>query len=253
VGSAQTVWLIRIFALDLSRSKQKKFAEMQNMPHVLQFPHGMAGKWAAHFGNTNPIVFEIGCGRGTYTVALAQRYPEKNFVGVDIKGSRMWHGAMQVQGMGLKNAAFLRTRVEQLGEFLAQSEASEFWITFPDPHPREGEARKRLTAPRFLNLYRSVGKVGAIVHLKTDNQMLHEFTMWVLQQNNVAPQLHTADLYAHPNLIEADLLDIQTQYESKFLGEGLPITYLRFALPNHDFLPLPKKVTPAEDRNEEEE
>jgi tRNA (guanine-N7-)-methyltransferase len=156
----------------MARRKLKHFAEMAALPNVLEYPENMPGKWAEHFGNNNPLVLELGCGTGAYTISLAERYPDKNFIGVDIKGARMWHGATAAHQDGKTNVAFLRIVIENIAEYFAPNEVSEIWITFPDPHPREGKARKRLCSPRFHEIYRKFIQPVGKLHLKTDNQEL---------------------------------------------------------------------------------
>lgn len=202
---------------------------MLTFPHVFQFPEGMQGTWNEKaFGNNNPIVLELACGKGEYTVALSKAFPEKNFIGVDIKGHRMWVGAKQALNEGRKNAAFLRTEIEKIDQYFAPGEVSEIWITFPDPHLREGHAKKRLTNPRFLNLYKNILKKGGFIHLKTDNTPLYEYTMEVINELGLKVIRHTADLYNAPFLDEH--LSIKTRYEGIFTEKGERIKYIQFIL-----------------------
>jgi tRNA (guanine-N7-)-methyltransferase len=188
------------------------------------------GKWAMqHFGNSNPVVLELACGRGEYTVALAKTYPDKNFIGVDVKGARMWEGATQAIKENIDNAAFLRTRIEQINLFIDTQEISEIWITFPDPFLRESKENKRLTSSRFLDLYKPILKPGAIIHLKTDDVTLYEFTLLTLME------YHTAEiLYQNNDIYATDLifpeLKHKTYYERSHLANGRTIKYLRFTI-----------------------
>jgi tRNA (guanine-N7-)-methyltransferase len=210
---------------------------MRDFPHVFE-PDGnaillsdyeMKGCWNQQvFRNDKPIVLELGCGRGEYTVELARRSPEFNFIGVDIKGARMWKGAGESLRLKLGNVAFLRCRIEFLYRMFAQNEVSEIWITFPDPQARK--PRKRLTSSRFINMYLDMLRPGGRIHLKTDSPILHEYTVSLLQWNGLAPDQCTADLYASGMADET--LSIRTHYESGFLQVGKPITYLSF-IPLH--------------------
>jgi len=191
--------------------------------------HPLKGKWQQDFfGNENPIVLELGCGRGEYTVELARKFPLLNFIGIDIKGARMWRGAKTATDQAIPNAAFLRTRIEFISSFFAPCEVSQVWITFPDPQLKRGRARKRLTSPDFLKNYAGFLADDAILHLKTDSLHLHEYTKALLATNNMNPIVSSADIYGDG--IVDELLAIKTTYEQRFLTEGLPITYLRWSL-----------------------
>jgi tRNA (guanine-N7-)-methyltransferase len=214
-------------------SKIKRFDEMRDFPHVFE-PDGndillsdfaMKGRWNEQFfRNDKPIILELGCGRGEYTVELAKRSPGFNFIGVDIKGARMWKGARESLLLKMDNVAFLRCRIEFLFRMFAQDEVSEIWITFPDPQARK--PRKRLTSSRFINMYMGMLTPGGRIHLKTDSQILHEYTLSLLKWNGLVPDRCTADLYATGQADE--VLSIRTHYESGFLQAGKPITYLSF-------------------------
>ena len=191
--------------------------------------YALKGKWHAEFfRNDRPIVLELGCGRGEYTVAQAQMFPEKNFIGIDIKGARMWRGAKTATEEGLANVGFLRTRIEFISSFFAPGEVSEIWITFPDPQLHKSRVKKRLTAPGFLAMYAGFLASGGSIHLKTDSQHLHEYTKAVIACNNLPLHESCADIYGTG--YASPLLSIKTAYEMRFLEEGLPITYLRFGL-----------------------
>lgn len=213
----------------MARRKLQHFAEMDEMRHVLQHPENMAGQWAHHFGNNHPIVLEVGCGTGRYTVGLAKMFPEQNFIGTDIKGARMWHGATQVRDEAISNAAFLRTRIEQIDTYFAPSEVQEIWITFPDPQPRESRERKRLPGTRFLNIYNKFLAPGGLLHLKTDNRVLFDYAVECWQAH---PQLEVEtvmhDLYNHGD--QGAATAIQTTYEERYRAQGIPINYMRARL-----------------------
>lgn len=185
----------------------------------------LKGNWNEKvFGNRHPIVLELGCGKGEYTVGLAQRYPGKNFVGVDIKGARMWRGAKTTVENKISNVAFLRIRIELIEKFFATNEISEIWLTFPDPQPRESKENRRLTSPHFLNKYNNMLLPGGLLHLKTDSEKLFDYTLKVLQKEKGKLLFSTDDLY-NTGISNIDL-KIQTTYEKKFLTEGKKICYL---------------------------
>lgn len=187
----------------MGKNKLKKFAEMETMSNVFQYPFArlkeesfpMKGCWASDFfHNNNPIVLELGCGKGEYAVGLAKRFPERNFIGIDIKGARMWTGARQAVDEQIGNVAFLRTSIELLDHFFAEGEVSEIWITFPDPQMQK--VNKRLTSVRFLSLYRHVLRDGGLVHLKTDSPFLYTYTHELVRLNHLAVDTDTDDLYS---------------------------------------------------------
>ncbi|MDP4210580.1 MAG: tRNA (guanosine(46)-N7)-methyltransferase TrmB [Bacteroidota bacterium] len=226
----------------MAKNKLKKFAEMATFENVVQ-PHldevlnkdyKLKGKWNSEFfKNDNPIVLELGCGKGEYSTGLAERYPDKNFLGVDIKGSRMWKGASHAINTGLKNVGFLRTRIEHIASFFAPGEISEIWITFPDPQEKRIRAKKRLTSSIFLASYKKFIKPSGIIHLKTDNTLLYNYTCALCSHNGLDVKFSTADLY-NSNLNEEVLLSIKTHYEALFTAKGMTIKYLRFTLDGHD-------------------
>lgn len=219
----------------MGKNKLKKFAEMEQLPNVFQYTFAtlnagdcpMKGRWNAdYFKNDNPIVLELGCGKGEYTVGLAKRVPGKNYIGIDIKGARMWTGAKQATVEGLANVAFLRTNIELVDRFFVPGEVSEIWITFPDPQMKK--VRKRLTGTRFLDLYRHILVPGGLVHLKTDSPFLYTYTDALVRENSLPVEVNTADLY-HSGLND-EILDIKTFYEQQWLERGLPIKYIKFHL-----------------------
>ncbi|PKP18255.1 MAG: tRNA (guanosine(46)-N7)-methyltransferase TrmB [Bacteroidetes bacterium HGW-Bacteroidetes-21] len=207
----------------------------------------LKGKWYTDvFKNDHPIVLELGCGKGEYTTGLAQTYPEKNFIGIDIKGARMWVGAGFADKLHLTNAVFLRTRIEFINSFFAENEVSEIWVTFPDPQPKKKRNRKRLTSSNFLNNYSRFLMPGGRIHLKTDSRFLHEYTREIVSLNQLPVHCSTRDLYGEKPTGTDDLLySIQTHYESLFRAQGVPITYLSFSLKPNVML-----IEPDDDQQE---
>lgn len=215
----------------MGRSKLQKFAAIAECDNVIQdgdeLYGNIAGKWRAlQFNNNNPIVMEVGCGRGEYTIGMARLHPEKNFIGTDIKGARIWKGSSVAIEEELNNVAFLRTYVERIEDQFAEHEIDEIWITFPDPRPKDRDIKKRLTSPGFLDRYTRILKPGGIVHLKTDNLGLYEYTLEVLQEKKVKDMFYTADLYNSD--LQEHTMGIYTTYEKRYLAEGVPIKYLQF-------------------------
>ena len=221
----------------MGKNKLKKFAEMETLDCVLQYPFArlqkesftMKGRWNEQFfHNDNPIVLELGCGKGEYAVGLARRFPDKNYIGIDCKGARMWTGAKEATAEGITNVAFLRTDIELINHFFAPGEVSEIWITFPDPQMKK--VRKRLTSTRFLALYRGLLADNGTVHLKTDSPFLYTYTDALVKANNFSTDINTSDLYGSG--IADDILEIKTYYERQWLSRGLTIKYIKFHLPN---------------------
>ena len=217
----------------MAKNKLQKFADMETYSHVFQYPFAvlkergfdMRGKWnEMFFHNDNPIVLELGCGKGEYAVGLARRYPNKNFIGVDIKGARMWSGASEAKAEGIENVAFLRTHIELIPHFFAPGEVSEIWITFPDPQMKK--TRKRLTSTRMLELYREILTENGIIHLKSDSPFLYTYTRAMVQENNFPILIDTDDLYNSG--IDDDILGIKTFYEQQWLERGKSIKYIKF-------------------------
>jgi tRNA (guanine-N7-)-methyltransferase len=193
--------------------------------------HPLKGKWnKVIFKNENPIILELGCGKGEYTVGLASRFPDNNYIGIDIKGARMWRGAKTAKEQKLSNVAFLRMRIEFINSFFSTDEIDEIWIIFPDPHPGGRNSNKRLTSPWFLNTYRLFLKNKGLVHLKTDNLELYNYTKTIVINNKLETTFATNDLYSEN--FSDDILSIRTHYEKIFLNEGLKINYLSFRLDN---------------------
>ena len=229
----------------MGHDKLRKFAENETFSCLLQpsaqelladgyfnlRDHAVKGHWAERFGNDRPIVLELGCGKGEYTVALAERDPERNYIGVDIQGARLWKGAKYATEHGLPNVAFLRTRVEFISAFFAPGEVSEVWLTFSDPQYRSENSR--LCSPLFLERYRNFLRPGGIVHLKTDSRFLHEYARAVCAANALQVLACTQDLYAAParaDGIQPVVREVKTFYENLFLQQGYPITYLSFVI-----------------------
>ena len=233
----------------MSKGKLAKFADMAGYPHVFEYSFEdvasglcpMCGRWGeGFFGNHHPITLELGCGRGEYTVGLARRFPERNFIGVDIKGARMWTGATESLREGLTNVAFLRTRIEVIDRLFAPGEVDELWLTFPDPQMKK--ATKRLTSTYFLERYRHILRDGGTIHLKTDSPFLFTYTRLMAETNGLPVAFATDDLHHTPCNDPTDdpLRAIRTYYEQQWIDRGKSIRYLRFALPQQGMLAEPE-------------
>lgn len=223
----------------MSKGKLAKFADMATYPHVFEYPFSvvedvpfeMRGHWNEQFfKNQNPIVLELGCGRGEYTVGLARRYPDRNFIGVDIKGARMWTGATESLHEGLTNVAFLRTNIEIIDRFFAEDEVQEIWLTFSDPQMKK--PTKRLTSTYFLQRYRHFLIDQGLIHLKTDSNFLFTYTRFMVEANQLPVVVCTENLYRDELSINTLDLSIRTYYEQQWLSRGLSIKYLCFRLPS---------------------
>ena len=188
----------------------------------------MPGRWKDFFKNENPITLELACGKGEYTVSLASLHPERNIIGVDLKGNRIYSGALECLQQNLSNAAFLRTQIDKIDTYFLPGEVSEIWITFPDPQPNKPKTKKRLTSPAFLERYQKIIKPKGLIHLKTDNAGLFEYTVEVLKERNHSVLFITRDL--HDSNITDDILSIRTYYENIYLKKEVPICYLNFTL-----------------------
>ena len=232
------------------KNKLRKFAEMQTFSNVLEptlsditnggdsgvfLDHEIKGKWKTDFfGDDKPIVLELGCGKGEYSVGMGRKFPHKNFLGVDIKGARIWRGAKTALEDKLNNIGFLRSRIEFILSFFAKDEVDEIWITFPDPQPGRNREKKRLTSPLFINRYKQFLKPGGIVHLKTDSALMYEYTLEQVKENGYQLELATDDLYG--DAIETfdqdtrDILNIKTHYEGIFSAKGFSIKYCKFKI-----------------------
>jgi tRNA (guanine-N7-)-methyltransferase len=211
----------------MAQKKLFRFAQIKTFPNVLEYPENAAGKWNAFFRNDNPIILELACGRGEYTIGLARLYPDKNFIGVDIKGNRMYIGARKAIEEKLTNAAFLRTQIEKLSEYFAGGEVEEIWITFPDPQLRTSKAKKRLTHPRFLRMYNKILTPGGRIHLKTDSPHLYAFTRKVIDMYGLT--LHSYHTNANLESTKPEL-GIRTHYESLDIANSKAIFYISFSL-----------------------
>ena len=216
----------------MAKNKLTKFAEMASYENVFHSPYeklreegfSLKGKWHTYFKNDNPIILELGCGKGEYTVGLARKFPSKNFIGIDIKGARMWSGATQARAEQLNNAGFLRSHIELIDNFFSENEVSEIWITFPDPQMKK--TNKRLTSTRFMQEYSRILKSEGVIHLKTDSNFLYSYTKEMIEANNLQVLFDTEDLYnSNP---EDKILTIQTFYEQQWLERGLNIKYIKF-------------------------
>lgn len=213
----------------MAQKKLLRFAQIKTFANVLEYPQGMQSKWNEFFKNTNPIILELACGRGEYTVGLAALFPQQNFIGVDIKGNRMYIGAKKALDNNLTNAAFLRTQVEKITDYFETGEVAEIWITFPDPQLRTSKAKKRLTHPRFLRLYKEILKPGGPVHLKTDSPQLYTFTKKVIELYQLNIVEDSDNVYAKTDVSNA--LNIKTHYENLDIAQSKKIHYLKFTLP----------------------
>ncbi len=221
----------------MGKDKFKRFQENLTFTNLIQpefddifrKDHELKGEWGAKFfKNNNPIVLELGCGRGEYTVNLAEKFPDKNFIGIDIKGARMWRGAKTATENSMFNVGFLRTRIEFISSFFAKDEVSEIWITFPDPQLKKDRVKKRLTSPEFLSLYSGFLEPNGYINLKTDSQHLHEYTKANIELNKLPLAESCNDIYGTG--YADDVLSIRTRYEGLFLADGFTITYLKFHL-----------------------
>lgn len=220
----------------MGKNKLARFEENLTFPNLFQVSYEdlknnqfeLKGRWHEQFfGNENTIVLELGCGKGEYTVALARKYPEKNFIGIDIKGARLWRGCKTSNEEGMKNVAFIRTRIQLIEQFFATGEVSEIWVTFPDPQPKK--PNKRLTSERFLSYYKNILRPDSTIHLKTDSYELYDYTLnEVIPQGNYQVVFATDDLYGTP--CDLEVCEVRTFYESMFLKEGKKITYIQFKI-----------------------
>ena len=216
-----------------TRNKLEKFEYIKKSPLVLEWKKDIfetiKGNWADFFKNDNPITLELGCGRGEYTVGLARVLPDRNHIGVDIKGNRIWKGTKAATDEGLTNVAFLRTQILLIDKFFEEGEVDEIWITFPDPRPKDSDIKRRLVAPRFIRLYEKFLKKGGVLHLKTDNEGFFDYAMEVFTEEKKDILIATKDLYSHPELLK-EHHGIQTAFEKEYLSKGVTIKYLRVVL-----------------------
>jgi len=219
-----------------SKNKLKRFKENEQFKNVIQpdretimggFSH--KGNWASHFGNDNPIVLELGCGKGEYTVGLAQLHPDKNFIGIDIKGARLWRGAKTALQEKLENVAFLRTQIELIDELFAENEVSEIWITFPDPQIKYKRTKHRMTNRDFLEKYKKILHPKGLMHLKTDSEFMHGYTLGLLHGLGLEIIYANHDIYKNEGSPK-EVIGLQTFYEKQYLDKGKPITYIQFKI-----------------------
>jgi tRNA (guanine-N7-)-methyltransferase len=213
----------------MAQKKLERFAAIKTFSNVLENPQDMKGKWQDFFKNKNPLILELACGRGEYTVGMAKLFPKQNFLGVDVKGNRMFIGAKKCLADNLVNAGFLRTQIEKIPDYFDGGEVAEIWITFPDPQLRISKAKKRLTHPRFLRLYQQILKPGGYVHLKTDSPDLYRFTKTVAELYDILIVEDSDNIYAGSDIKEE--LKIKTHYESLDIAQSKKIQYLKFTLP----------------------
>lgn len=213
----------------MGQKKLIRFAAIKEFSNVLEFPKEIKGQWNEFFKNNHPITLELACGKGEYTVGLARMFPQRNFIGVDIKGNRIYIGAKKCLEEGLHNGAFLRTQIDRIAEYFAPDEIAEIWLTFPDPQLRKGKHKKRLTHPKFLRLYQQFLKPGGSVHLKTDSPQLYNFTKTVIELFGLILVKDTDNVYAQPEIDNA--LRIKTHYESLDIAQSNRVFYLQFKLP----------------------
>ena len=213
----------------MGQKKLQRFAELETFPNVLQFPESVKGTWHGFFKHPGPITLELACGKGEYAVGLGRLYPDRNFIGVDLKGNRIWVGAKMAIKENLENVAFLRTAIDQVDQYFEKDEVSEIWITFPDPQLRFSKAKKRLTHPKFLRLYQHFLAPGGKIHLKTDSPELYRFTKTVIELYNCKIIDDQDDVYSQDHI--SDELKIRTHYESLDIAGSNRVHYLCFALP----------------------
>lgn len=233
----------------MAQKKLKRFAEIETFSNVLQHPEGMQGNWASFFKNNHPITLELACGKGEYTVGLGELNAQHNFIGVDLKGNRIWVGAKKALQKELTNVAFLRTQIEQIDKYFGEKEVEQIWITFPDPQLRFSKAKKRLTHPRFLRLYKKIVSPGGYIHLKTDSPSLYQFTKTVIAMYNCVLHLDFNDVATQAP--EHPALKIKTHYESLDIAGSNRIHYLCFSLPEQ--LPAIEKDEELKEAIKEEE
>jgi tRNA (guanine-N7-)-methyltransferase len=224
----------------MGQKKLIRFAELNTFPNVLQYPQHIKGKWKGFFKNNNPITLELACGKGEYAVGLGELYLDRNFIGVDQKGNRIWVGAKKALQQQLHNVAFLRIQIDQVNDYFYKDEVDEIWITFPDPQLRTGKSKKRLTHPKFLRLYKQILSPDGIIHLKTDSPALYRFTKHVIERYNCNLVEDIDDVYNTDGINEE--LKIKTYYESLDIAASNRIHYLKFSLPES----LPDKTKDKE-------
>ena len=224
----------------MGQKKLIRFAELNTFSNVLQYPEDVKGKWNSFFNNNNPITLELACGKGEYAVGLGQLYSNKNFIGIDQKGNRIWVGAKKALQQQLHNVAFLRIQIDKVNDYFDANEVTGIWITFPDPQLRTGKAKKRLTHPKFLRLYQQILTPCGFIHLKTDSPDLYRFTKTVIEKYDCTLLKDIDDVYKYENIM--DELKIRTYYESLDIAGSTRVHYLKFSLP---------KVLPGKEKDKE--
>jgi tRNA (guanine-N7-)-methyltransferase len=240
----------------MGQKKLIRFEAIKSFPNVLQHPEGMPGQWSAFFKNTHPLTLELACGKGEYTVGLAKMYPDRNFLGIDLKGNRIYVGAKTCLESNIANAAFLRTHIDKLPEYFAPEEVAEIWLTFPDPQLRKSRATRRLTHPKFIRLYQQILRPGGCIHLKTDSPVLYQFTKWVIELYGLTILEDIPDINAEVTRdgpIKGPVkeeLKIRTHYESLDIAQSNRIHYICFTLTKK---PLPDKENLLMERIKNEE
>ena len=212
----------------MGQKKLVRFAELKTFRNVLENPVNMQGRWKDFFSNAHPVILELACGKGEYAIGLGKLFPQKNFIGVDLKGNRIWVGAKKALEQNLSNVAFLRTQIDQITEHFSKDEIDEIWITFPDPQLRKSKAKKRLTHPKFLRLYGQLLKPGGLIHLKTDSPDLYHFTKLVIELYGCRLHKDLHNVYANENISQE--LEIKTHYEKLDIAQTNRIHYLCFSL-----------------------
>lgn len=223
----------------MGQKKLERFKAIESFEHVLEYPENMKGNWNGFFQNSNPIILELACGKGEYSVNLGRENKDTNYIGVDVKGNRIFIGAKQSLKEGLKNVGFLRTQIRQLANYFNAGEVSGIWIIFPDPFLRDSKAKNRLTHPVFLKTYQEILKPGAVINLKTDSKELYDFTLETITDQGCSIHENIVDIYGKGKAVGA--LAIQTFYEKMHLAEGRTIYFLSFSLPNKTIIIPPKK------------
>ena len=213
----------------MGQNKLERFAAIKEFPNVLEYPENMAGKWADHFKNNQPITLELACGKGEYAVGLGAMHPNRNFIGIDVKGNRIYVGAKKALAQNLHNVAFMRTQIDRIQQYFTPGEVQEIWLTFPDPQVRTGKLRKRLTHPGFLRKYLAFLQPGGVINLKTDSPLLYNFTKTVIEIYGCTIITDYNDVYQQAT--EPELLQIKTHYEGLDIAQSGRIHYLAFSLP----------------------
>jgi tRNA (guanine-N7-)-methyltransferase len=220
----------------MAQKKLLRFEAIKSFPNVFQYPEGMAGKWKEFFKNDHPLTLELACGKGEYAVGLAKIFPDRNCIGVDLKGNRIYIGAKKCLDEQIGNAAFLRTQIDKINLYFAQNEVQEIWLTFPDPQLRASRAKKRLTHPKFLRLYQQFLIPGGRIHLKTDSPVLFAFTLLVIRMYGLILHEQTGDIYSAPSL--SPELQIKTHYEGLDIAQTNKVHYICFSLPAGELPPI---------------